>query len=213
MVFPWQPPHVCSYNSAESTNPRSIAASLSMGGLGLGGDAVPTRKKKDVPKHVKDFLQKESVVEDVFENIPTVDDFVVLQGSMIKQQRRQMKNEIYVRGIPWEMENDELRDVFTEFKPKYGRAMKTENGTRSLGFGFVGFPTEAQAQAAIQAMNGKELPKKDGGVTKIAVSLSFERAPKPKERQFASVRTIPLRLPRIKHEKSLCVCAYKYVCT
>jgi RNA recognition motif-containing protein len=155
---------------------------------GYGGDAVPTRKKKDVPKHVKDFLQKESVVDDVFENIPTMDDFVGLQGTKVKKQKRQMKNEIYVRGIPWEMENEELKEVFAEFKPKLGRAMKTENGTRSLGFGFVLFATEAQAQAAIQAMNGKELPKKDGGVTQIAVSLSFERAAKPKERMMASVR-------------------------
>ncbi len=164
-------------------DPRSVANSFSM--VGVGGDAVPTRKRKDVPKHVKDLLQKETLVQDVFEKVSTVQDFVGLQGA--QPEKKVIKNELYVRGIPFDMDEEGLKQLFSKFKPRYARALKNEDLTKSLGFGFVRFQTAGLAREAMKAMDGMEIPKKDGGYTKIAVSPAFPRTERKTGRLLASV--------------------------
>jgi len=65
---------------------------------------------------------------------------------------------IYVGNLSYSVTDNELRDLFSEFG-EISRAsviMDRETG-RSKGFGFVEMPNDAQAKAAITAMNDKDV--------------------------------------------------------
>ncbi|KAM0751106.1 hypothetical protein T439DRAFT_288628, partial [Meredithblackwellia eburnea MCA 4105] len=54
--------------------------------------------------------------------------------------------------------NDSLRDAFSQYGNVLDCIVMTEPGTgRSRGFGFVTYGSQAEADAAIQAMNDQEL--------------------------------------------------------
>ncbi len=65
-----------------------------------------------------------------------------------------MATNIYVGNLPWSTTNEELTALFEQYG-QVSRAqvvMDRETG-RSRGFGFVEMPNEAEAQAAIAALN------------------------------------------------------------
>ena len=65
---------------------------------------------------------------------------------------------IYVGNLAYSITDDELREAFAAFG-EVSRAnviMDRETG-RSKGFGFVEMPDSAQAEAAINALNEKDL--------------------------------------------------------
>lgn len=70
-----------------------------------------------------------------------------------------MTKRLYVGNLPFSMSEEDLRQVFE----KDGRQLSdvkliTDRQTgRSRGFGFVEFSDDAQAQSAIEALNGKEI--------------------------------------------------------
>lgn len=67
-----------------------------------------------------------------------------------------MATNIYVGNLPWQTTSDDLYQLFSQ----YGQVAKTqvisdrETG-RSRGFGFVEMANEAEAQAAIDALNNQ----------------------------------------------------------
>ena len=64
---------------------------------------------------------------------------------------------IYVGNLVFSMTEDDLRTAFTEHGEVSTARVITDRETgRSRGFGFVEMPDNGQAEAAIQAMNGKE---------------------------------------------------------
>lgn len=64
---------------------------------------------------------------------------------------------IYVGNLSWDVSDDELRKLFEEFGTVTSASVIQEKYThRSRGFGFVEMPDDAQAQAAINGLNGKE---------------------------------------------------------
>lgn len=68
-----------------------------------------------------------------------------------------MAKNIFVGNLPWSTSADDLLALFQEFG-KVGRTqvvMDRETG-RSRGFGFVEMDNDDEAQAAIDAMNGRE---------------------------------------------------------
>lgn len=68
-----------------------------------------------------------------------------------------MAKNIYVGNLPWKISNDELSQLF-QAHGTVNRAeviMDKETG-RSRGFGFVEMDNDAEAQKAIEALNGTD---------------------------------------------------------
>ena len=65
---------------------------------------------------------------------------------------------IYVGNLPFEVTDDELEAAFAEFgEVSSARVIIDRFSGRSRGFGFVEMPTDSEGEAAIAAMNGKEM--------------------------------------------------------
>jgi len=65
---------------------------------------------------------------------------------------------IYVGNLAYEFTDDELRKEFEAFgQVASATIIKDKYSGDSKGFGFVEMPTEEEAQAAIDGLNGKEV--------------------------------------------------------
>ena len=72
---------------------------------------------------------------------------------------------IYCGNLNWETTEEGLRAAFEEFGEVSSVTIIKDRYTgQSRGFGFVEMPNEAEGQAAISAMNGKDL---DGRPIKV----------------------------------------------
>ena len=81
--------------------------------------------------------------------------------------------EIYVGNLAYATTDDGLKAAFAQFGEVTSARVVTDRMTgRSKGFGFVEMPDRAQAQAAIDALNGQEL---DGRPLRVN-----ESQPKPR---------------------------------
>ena len=82
--------------------------------------------------------------------------------------------EIYVGNLAYATNDEGLKAAFAQFGEVTQVRVVTDRMTgRSKGFGFVTMPDAAQAQAAIDALNGHEL---DGRTVRVN-----ESQPKPRE--------------------------------
>lgn len=82
--------------------------------------------------------------------------------------------EIYVGNLAYATTDDGLKAAFAQFGEVTAvRVVKDRMTDRSKGFGFVTMPNDAEAQAAIDALNGHEL---DGRTVRVN-----ESQPKPRE--------------------------------
>ena len=82
--------------------------------------------------------------------------------------------DIYVGNLAYATTDEGLRDAFAAFGTVNSARVCTDRITgRSKGFGFVEMPNQAEAEAAINAMNGKEL---DGRPLRVN-----ESQPKPRD--------------------------------
>ncbi|HEX4441294.1 MAG TPA: RNA-binding protein [Thermoanaerobaculia bacterium] len=82
---------------------------------------------------------------------------------------------LYVGNLSYNAGEEELRQLFSQYGTVESVAVITDRDTgRSKGFGFVEFNNDQEAQAAIAALNGKEMsgrsltvsqarPKSEGG--------------------------------------------------
>ncbi len=78
-------------------------------------------------------------------------------------------NKLYVGGIPYRSTEDDMKKAFGEAGNVVSASIISDRMTgRSRGFGFVEMATEAEAQAAIDRWDGKEM---DGRT----LSVSFAR--------------------------------------
>ncbi len=65
---------------------------------------------------------------------------------------------IYVGNISWGLKDNDLQNLFAEFgEVSSAKVVNDKFSGRSKGFGFVEMPNDEQAQAAIAALNGKEI--------------------------------------------------------
>ncbi len=65
---------------------------------------------------------------------------------------------IYVGNLSYEVTDENLQEAFAAFgQVSSARVVRDRDTGRSRGFGFVEMPTQAEAQAAIQGLNGKDL--------------------------------------------------------
>ena len=69
---------------------------------------------------------------------------------------------IYVGNLSWDTTDSELQQLFEAHgKVDTVNIIKDKYSGRSRGFGFVEMPNDAEAQAAIQALNGTTLAGRD----------------------------------------------------
>jgi len=69
-----------------------------------------------------------------------------------------VSNKIFVGGLSWDTSDASLWAAFERFGTVVEAKVITDRDTgRSRGFGFVTFETSADAQTAIQEMDGREL--------------------------------------------------------
>lgn len=65
---------------------------------------------------------------------------------------------IYVGNLSYELTEEELRQAFEQFgRVNSVSILKDRYTGQSRGFGFVEMPAKAEAQAAIDGLNGKDL--------------------------------------------------------
>ena len=85
---------------------------------------------------------------------------------------------IYVGNLPYSTDRDELRAVFEQYgEVSSARVVADRETGRSRGYGFVEMPNAEQAQAAIEALNGKEI-----GGRKAVVNEARPREERPPRR-------------------------------
>ena len=69
-----------------------------------------------------------------------------------------MGNKLYVGNLPYSVRDSDLEQSFGQFGAVTSAKVMMERDTgRSKGFGFVEMGSDAEAQAAIAGMNGKDL--------------------------------------------------------
>ncbi|KAJ5929971.1 Nucleotide-binding alpha-beta plait [Penicillium verhagenii] len=84
-------------------------------------------------------------------------------------------SKLFVHGLSWHTNDDTLREGFQQFGEIQEAIVVKDRATlRSRGFGFVRFATDAEADAAMNAMNNVEF---DGRT--IRVDKAFDRPSRP----------------------------------
>ena len=65
---------------------------------------------------------------------------------------------LFVAGLPEDMDNRDLQEMFERYGTIYSaKVIMDRNTGRSKGFGFVEFAKAAEAQEAMQLLNGKTI--------------------------------------------------------
>ena len=82
-----------------------------------------------------------------------------------------MKNKLFVGGIAWAASEGDLQNHFAAYGNVQSARIVTDKFTgKSRGFGFVEMSTDEEAQAAIDALDGKDFMGRD-----ITVNVSQPR--------------------------------------
>ena len=83
-----------------------------------------------------------------------------------------MENRLYVGNLSYSMRDDSLQQQFAAFgEVTSAKVMMDRDSGRSKGFGFVEMGSPAEAQAAIQGLNGKAV---DGRPLTVNVARPME---------------------------------------
>ena len=86
-----------------------------------------------------------------------------------------MGNKLYVGNLPYGVRDNDLEQAFGQFGAVTSARVMMERDTgRSKGFGFVEMGSDAEAQAAIQGMNGQPL-----GGRSLVVNEARPMEPRP----------------------------------
>ena len=82
---------------------------------------------------------------------------------------------IYVGNLPFQATESEIEALFTEFGPVNSVSLITDRQTgRARGFGFVEMANDAEAEAAIAGVNGRDM-----GGRKLSVNEAKQRESHP----------------------------------
>ena len=69
-----------------------------------------------------------------------------------------MSNKLYVGGLPYSVTEGRLQEIFAEYGAvESARVISDKFTGQSRGFGFVEMASSAEAQKAIEALNGTQL--------------------------------------------------------
>ena len=91
-----------------------------------------------------------------------------------------MAKKLFVGSLPWSTTSDDLQQLFSQHGAVTSATVVMDKMTgRSRGFGFVEFENDAEAEAAIAALNGSDL---DG--RQITVNEARPMEDRPPRRSF-----------------------------
>lgn len=86
------------------------------------------------------------------------------------------KKKLYVGNLPWSLNNDSLKELFSQFGEVVDAMVITDRMSgRSRGFGFVTFANDADAEKAVAEMHEKDV---DG--RKLVVNVAKPREERPR---------------------------------
>lgn len=83
---------------------------------------------------------------------------------------------IYVGNLPFSVDEESLKGIFSEFEVQEANLIKDNYSGRSKGFGFVTIEDEEQAKKAIQQLNEKEVEGR-----KLTVNEARPKEDKPRK--------------------------------
>ena len=70
--------------------------------------------------------------------------------------------DIYVGNIPWKVDDDELKELFSQYGDvESATVIKYKDTNRSKGFGFVEMESKEAGEAAIEALDGNDFGGRD----------------------------------------------------
>ncbi|BBM99424.1 hypothetical protein MPTK1_1g21200 [Marchantia polymorpha subsp. ruderalis] len=79
-------------------------------------------------------------------------------GLFLLQSRGMASSKLFIGGLSWGTDEKTLRDAFASFGEVTDVRIITDRDTgRSRGFGFVSYTSDAEAQNALQEMDGRDL--------------------------------------------------------
>jgi RNA recognition motif-containing protein len=91
-----------------------------------------------------------------------------------------MATKLFVGSLPYSVTDDDLADLFKDFGTVASAKVIFDRETnRSKGFGFVEFEDDAEAKAAIDALNNKEVQGRT-----IVVNEARPQEARPPRRDF-----------------------------
>ena len=82
---------------------------------------------------------------------------------------------LYVGNLPFSVDNEGLKNVFSDFEVEEATIISDKYSGRSKGFGFVTIADDEQAKKAISELNDKEV---DGRKIKVNEAKPMEERPK-----------------------------------
>ena len=86
-----------------------------------------------------------------------------------------MSVNLYVGNLPYRVDEDSLRQLFTPYgNVETAKVIKDRQTGKSKGFGFVEMTTQAEADAAIHALNETAM---DGRNIKVSIAKPREERP------------------------------------
>ncbi len=93
-----------------------------------------------------------------------------------------MGNRLYIANVPYQTTESELERHFQQCGTVSSvQIVKDRETNRSRGFGFITMGTDAEAQAAIEQLNGKPVDGRE-----LRVSEARPREDRPQQKRFAS---------------------------
>ena len=97
---------------------------------------------------------------------------------------------LFVRNLTYEIDDDDLRDFFTQFGPlHYARVVYSKETNQSKGTGFICYKDQASAQKAVAALGPDATPGEEmeleGRIPSVLEAVSRDEAGKIKPKQQA----------------------------
>lgn len=95
----------------------------------------------------------------------------------IERRENYMSNKLFVGGLSWDTNDSSLDAAFSRFGTVREAKVITDRETgRSRGFGFITFEAPADAEAALDVMDGSEL---DGRSIRVNIAEDKPRRDRP----------------------------------
>jgi len=92
---------------------------------------------------------------------------------------------LHVGNLPFSVDEDELKNIFSEYNPEEVILIKNKFSGRSKGFGFVTISDDEVAKKAISDLNGKDI---GGREARVSEAKPMEERPERPRRSFGGDR-------------------------